>query len=666
MALYNFVECKPEEYQVKNGVLKYTGTETAIIIPDDVTTIKKTSIKSRKTKAIRIGKNVTTIETNTFEWFEVDDENSTYSSQDGVLFNKEQTAIIFYPSMNSRETYTIPKTVTSLGFAAFGKSKLHEVITHDGIESVGGCCFEETSNLSSFKWPVNSTEIKYATFRKSGITTISIPEGVKSLKGGSVFRESNLESISLPDSIEELGQETFCDCVHLSSVILPDTIKVFPHACFWGCKALKNISFPSSLERIEKYAIDSTGIKASSIPASVTIEDDTVKRLIEIEKDLKRIDERITEMKETGVADYQINATRLIRKRDENKEKLNNLFAARNYTAYNRLLLEVNEISKDPICTYNYCGKNIKLYPRNKVDGSYAIEVNGIIYVINAFIHEMRNIVTNFGTDASELDKAVMTGIAAGSFLGYFATKNAQVYNFINSSFSIYDSKAGTQIVHVSFGDNYKINSSQFNEISSAMIRFATELDKCVTEDITNDEMATAGYINSDTEQIRANIESRKNRLAEKERKEQEDAKQRFIDYWASHSEEKKRLQSEKSELGEKIQSMKASLQNQITDLNNQLNKSPLITELSKLEERIAMLTIAKSSLGIFKGKQKKEIQGQIDQANIEKHEVQRKIDSEKRAIEGRITTLQNQTANSIRELEARINAIDKELTKGR
>ena len=198
------------------------------------------------------------------------------------------------------------------------------------------------------------------------------------------------------------------------------------------------------------------------------------------------------------------------------------------------------------------------------------------------------------------------------------------------------------------------------------MIRFATELDKCVTEDITNDEMATAGYINSDTEQIRANIESRKNRLAEKERKEQEDAKQRFIDYWASHSEEKKRLQSEKSELGEKIQSMKASLQNQITDLNNQLNKSPLITELSKLEERIAMLTIAKSSLGIFKGKQKKEIQGQIDQANIEKHEVQRKIDSEKRAIEGRITTLQNQTANSIRELEARINAIDKELTKGR
>lgn len=101
--------------------------------------------------------------------------------------------------------------------------------------------------------------------------------------------------------------------------------------------------------------------------------------------------------------------------------------------------------------------------------------------------------------------------------------------------------------------------------------------------------MATAGYINSDTEQIRANIESRKNRLAEKERKEQEDAKQRFIDYWASHSEEKIRLQSEKSELGEKIQSMKASLQNQITDLNNQLNKSPLITELSKLEERIAI-----------------------------------------------------------------------------
>ena len=696
MALYNFVECKTEEYTIKNGVFKYTGTENAIIIPDDVTTIKATSIKSRKTKAIRIGKNVTAIETNSLEWFEVDEENSTFSSFDGVLLSKDRTEIIQYPAMNSRTTYSIPESVTIIRIRAFEGAKAVNIITHDKIENIERCCFHNTPKLKSFNWPANVTVIHDMMFCRSGLNSISIPNGVKKIESWA-FEESKLNSISLPDSVEKIGEQLFYNCQNLSSVSLSSRIKTIPGSCFYSCKSLTSISLPEKLERIEDSAFSFTGIQSITIPSTVTevgsvFDDiknvtytgqitDEIKAKIEQGEEKKKEKERFHEetqkrlaeamelrasIEEDGLYIYQQNAKRLVQKRDENEEALGILFASRKYTEYNRLLLEVNEIPKAPICTYNYCNKNLKLYSRNKIDGSFAVEVDGIIYVINTFSSGIRETVIDYRTDASQLDKAIMAGIAGGSLLGYLATQTAQVYNTINNGFTLYNTKTGQDIVRISFGDDYRIRSSQFDEVFSAMSKFLNAFGSCLRDDYTADEKATATYIITSLDQIRAKIESKRKRLAEKERTERDAVQKRFDEYWTLHSEEKTRLQSEKAEIREKIQSMQSSLHNQIFYLNNQLDKNPLVGELSRIEERIAMLTVAKSSLGLFKGKQKKEIQGQIDQANIEKNGVQWKIDSERRVIDGRITTLQNQTANSIRELESRINAIDEELTKAR
>jgi len=74
-----------------------------------------------------------------------------------------------------------------------------------------------------------------------------------------------------------------------------------------------------------------------------------------------------------------------------------------------------------------------------------------------------------------------------------------------------------------------------------------------------------------------------------------------------------------------------------------------------KLQEEIKNLTAEREKLGVFKGKQKKEIDAQIEPKSKEVAQIQSRIDSAVGATKNKITPLQN-----------RIDAINDELTKPR
>jgi hypothetical protein len=74
---------------------------------------------------ITIPKNVDNIQVNSFNLctglthFEVAAENTVFSSSDGVLYNKNKTAIFRYPPNKSNTSFTIPATVTAIFSYAF-------------------------------------------------------------------------------------------------------------------------------------------------------------------------------------------------------------------------------------------------------------------------------------------------------------------------------------------------------------------------------------------------------------------------------------------------------------------------------------------------------------------------------------------------------------------
>ena len=90
----------------------------------------------------------------------VDENNPNYSSEDGILFNKDKTKLIQYPIGNARTEYRIPDSVTSIGNYAFELcNNLKSVEIPDSVTSLGDLAFSKCSNLESVIIGNNVTSI---------------------------------------------------------------------------------------------------------------------------------------------------------------------------------------------------------------------------------------------------------------------------------------------------------------------------------------------------------------------------------------------------------------------------------------------------------------------------------------------------------------------------
>ncbi|MDR3705087.1 MAG: leucine-rich repeat protein [Paludibacteraceae bacterium] len=79
----------------------------------------------------------------------VDASNPNYCSVDGVLFNKDKTTLLYFPS-GKTGTYTIPSTVTTIANNAFtGNSNLTSVIIPTSVKSIEQYAFYSCTALSS-------------------------------------------------------------------------------------------------------------------------------------------------------------------------------------------------------------------------------------------------------------------------------------------------------------------------------------------------------------------------------------------------------------------------------------------------------------------------------------------------------------------------------------
>jgi uncharacterized repeat protein (TIGR02543 family) len=95
----------------------------------------------------------------------VDPANPNYSSIDGVLFDKNATTLIQYPSRKSNTTYSIPSGVTSIGLQAFSRAiNLTSVTIPASVTTIGEGAFRLTTALTSVTIPANVTSIGSSAF----------------------------------------------------------------------------------------------------------------------------------------------------------------------------------------------------------------------------------------------------------------------------------------------------------------------------------------------------------------------------------------------------------------------------------------------------------------------------------------------------------------------
>lgn len=164
----------------------------SVTLPDSLTTIEKNAFYNcEKLKSVTIPQNVSSIGLAAFveglsesslTEIKVDPENPYFSEKDGVVFSKDGTKLIVFPSGRSGD-YQIPDGTVSVGDYAFYYCVNVSSITIPGsVRSLGEGAFGNCSSLTKTVLNEGLEEIgEYAFQSSSGIRDIIIPASVKSV-----------------------------------------------------------------------------------------------------------------------------------------------------------------------------------------------------------------------------------------------------------------------------------------------------------------------------------------------------------------------------------------------------------------------------------------------------------------------------------------------------
>ncbi len=140
----------------------------------------------------------------------VDNRNSSFCSESGVLFNKDKTTLICYPAGKTDSSYKIPDEVTSIGYSAFETcTELKSITIPDSVTSIGYAAFDNCIGLTSIYIPdgiyivqcaIPSTAAKITYIVNSDgsvtITKIELPEGQNTINIPAAINGKKVTAVS--------------------------------------------------------------------------------------------------------------------------------------------------------------------------------------------------------------------------------------------------------------------------------------------------------------------------------------------------------------------------------------------------------------------------------------------------------------------------------------
>lgn len=176
---------------------------------------------------------------------DVDGANPSFSSLDGVLFNKDQSILIRYPAGKTSDSYTIPISVSDIGICAFlGCTSLSSIVIPDSVRSVGEASFQDCTSLASVAIPDGVTSTGFAAFSCcTSLTNVAIPSSVTFISSYSFQYCSNLTSVAIPAGVTNIGECAFRGCTSLTSITIPDRVSFMGGDVFFGCTSLASLYF---------------------------------------------------------------------------------------------------------------------------------------------------------------------------------------------------------------------------------------------------------------------------------------------------------------------------------------------------------------------------------------------------------------------------------------
>ena len=193
---------------------------------------------------------------------DVERGNTTCSSTDGALYDRDGRSLIMFPQARTGSCQ-IPDGVELIGERAFYKSRLSEILLPNTVTRLGQSAFSGCSRLTGMWLPDGVVQLPAHVFEDcSSLHNIDL--GPINLMGESAFRGcSSLQTIRLDGRLQVIAKAAFENCRNLSAVELPSSVAVIEEKAFHECNALSAIDL-SQVRQVRKQAFD----RCSRLPAA--------------------------------------------------------------------------------------------------------------------------------------------------------------------------------------------------------------------------------------------------------------------------------------------------------------------------------------------------------------------------------------------------------------
>lgn len=204
------------------------------------------------------------------------------SDEEGVVFNKEKTEVIFFPRGKSGD-YVLPETVTTIANGVFKGVTLDSITISNTITHIGDEAFRDSSiEAYIFTGEANTNALTIGDYAFCGASfdDITLPAHTKTI-GKYAFAYTDVyDGIVLNDGVETLGDYAFYQSCAYYAVTVPASVKTIGAYCFSAENGAYSSDFPKVNLTVENSVLETIGFAAFrgnqriysiTIPASVTV-----------------------------------------------------------------------------------------------------------------------------------------------------------------------------------------------------------------------------------------------------------------------------------------------------------------------------------------------------------------------------------------------------------
>ena len=197
---------------------------------------------------------------------------ATYNG--GTVVSIESSAFVDCTGITS---VIVPDSVTSIGEGAFAGCSSLESITIPFVGAEAGKTSKDTYQYplgyifgsTSYTGGTEVTQSYYgSSTSRTTYSTYYIPSSLRSVTvtGGNIlygafYNCSTITSVTIPDSVKSIGNNAFSGCTGLTSVTIGNSVTSIGRYAFSGCTGLTSVTIPESLTNMQNSAFhDCTGL----------------------------------------------------------------------------------------------------------------------------------------------------------------------------------------------------------------------------------------------------------------------------------------------------------------------------------------------------------------------------------------------------------------------